>query len=169
MTESQKLVENVCWAATSNEGLFGINGLWETQLVRPPAARKAVYLVNMTRCLETLSPRLQGNKRALLICSQREQADSTWTCGRSRWQLGTALTPYACTLTVQHIQNFWRIAALIDENNTIILEELRETYWIQIMQMSVAVLGSKVSELADVCTVTIILFHERRIAWLVPT
>ena len=98
----------------------------------PQWLRRLYILVNMTRRLSTLNPRLQGNKRAFLISSKREYADYTWTCGLSRWQLGTALTFHAWTFRAQNIQKFWRITELIDGNSTITLEEMHRVYRRQI-------------------------------------
>lgn len=110
----------------------------------PQWLRRLYILVNMTRRLSTLNLRLQGNKRALLICSKHDYSDYMWTCGLSRWQLGMVLTPHAWTFRAQNIQKFWRITELIDGNNTIILEEIHRVYWRQINLMSVAVFRGNV-------------------------
>lgn len=113
-------------------------GFERPNLSDPQWLRRLYILVNVTRRLNTLNRRLQGNKRALLICSKYKYADSMWTCALSRWQLGTVLTSHAWTFRAQNIQKCWRIAELID-GNTVILEEIHRVYWIQIMLMSVAV------------------------------
>lgn len=136
-------------------------------LSAPQWLRKLYILMNMTRRLNTLNPRLQGNKRALLICSKHVVADSMWTCGRSRWQLGMVLASHARTFGAQNSQRFWRIAELInpamDENNIIISEEIHRVYWIQIMLMSVLSLAvlSRCVYTSKFYTLSIVQFHEK--------
>lgn len=74
-------------SSTSDKGLFGINRLWETQLVRPPVAQKAVHPCEYDKTSK--HPELETTGKQKSMADFVQSTSMQISCGHVDWADGS--------------------------------------------------------------------------------
>lgn len=124
-------------------------GSEKPNLSDPQWLRRLYILVNMTRRLNTLNLRPQGNKRAWLILFKARVCRFHVDMWTEQMAAGDGTHFPSPNVQSSKYSKMLKITELIDENNTIILEEIDRVYRIQITLMSIATFGGNIQMRLD--------------------